>query len=312
MSITLYTGKKTAKAHCGPCRAPVAEIIKKPSDLFAKYTLDQIKNWKCLDLYSLMGLSQEGSSSLTEAQFKNAYRAQAKLFHPDMLTAYKIDDGGASFIALTRAHQTLSNPIKKKQYDCVVFDETMPEDREYLPEEFFAAFSEVFDRNSIYSVKPYKVSLGDLETTSNDLSLFYKFWQSFESSRSFEFLCEDEDCLNRDARRHVARQNKETLDQKKSEDNLRIRKLVNMAIKHDPRLKKKNAAPAKPVTVGADGWKSTEVDALTKLAKTYPASTKNRVDVIFTMFARFFNTRQKREVHIKLVKIDAELKKPAK
>ncbi|KAI5185741.1 DnaJ-like protein subfamily C member 2 [Nematocida homosporus] len=288
--------------------------LKHPKELFARYTVEQISNWKSIDLYYIMGIDPNEAQTFTESQFKDAYKKQAKLFHPDRLAACGLQDGGASFIALSKAHQTLSSPTRKRQYDHAVFDESLPDDREYTPVEFFRVFGEVFVRNSVLSGKPYTVSLGNLDTIDSDVVSFYKFWQAFESIRSFEFLCESEDCPNRELRRHVANQNKELLQAKKAEDNMRIRKLVNLAIKHDPRVNKKSKqqGPSTPVTVDADGWKSTEMEVLTKIAKTYPKTTRGRVDLIISMFLKKFPSRQKREVLVKLLKLEAPPKKTSK
>lgn len=280
------------------------ETLTKAEDFFKKYSVDQIKDWKSLDLYFLMGLDSEKEDH-TENELKDAFRKQAKLFHPDKLVSKNIDDNGATFIALSRAYQTFTNPQKKRQYDCIAFDESIPEDRAYSAEEFFLEFGPAFQRNAKYSRKPYTVCLGHADSPDEHVVSFYKFWQSFESTRSFEFLCEDEDCQSREMRRQVQKKNKEVLDEKKQQDNVRIRKLINLSIKHDPRVNKnaKKQAPAEPETIDADGWKSSEVAALAKLAKQYPRGMKNRLDIIFSGFARH-SRRTKREMQGKLLKID--------
>ncbi|KAI5171979.1 DnaJ-like protein subfamily C member 2 [Nematocida sp. LUAm3] len=314
MNITLYNGPKALAEITGMIHEIEQKRIKHPRELFEKYTKEQIKNWKGVNLYYLLGITQEQASEFTEIQFKDAFRKQAKLFHPDRLRAMNIQDEGVSFIALGKAHQTLSNPIKRKQYDCIIFNEALPENKEYTDKEFFITFGEAFEKNSKFSTKPYIVSLGSLNSSEEQVVAFYKFWQNFDSNRVFDFLCEDEDCSSREMRRHIAKQNKEMLQEKKAQDNMRIRKLVNLAIKYDPRVNKnqKNSAPKAPVTVDADGWKSTEVSALTKLASSYPLNTRNRVEIIISSFSRHSPSRQRREIMGKLLKIDTQLKNASK
>ncbi|KAI5192043.1 DnaJ-like protein subfamily C member 2 [Nematocida minor] len=310
MSVTSYTGQRTFRDMPKKQIKKTQEKMKSPKELFSKYSVDEIKDWKSLDLYYLMGITQEETKSYTEADYKDAFKKQAKLFHPDRLLSCKIEDGGASFIALTKAHETLGNPHKKRLYDFIAFDESIPIDKEYTAEEFFSTFDEVFERNLAFSTKPCSLSLGDLNSKDAEIVSFYKFWQSFESVRSFEFLCNDEDYQSREMRRHAAVQNKKMLDEKKSDDNQRIRKLVALAIKHDPRVNKESKSkPKENITVDADGWKSTEVDALTKIAAKTPARTRNRFEVVFSALSRFAPSRTKKDVQAKLLKIDALLQK---
>lgn len=310
MRVTKYTGQRTFKEPIKSHRKTPHESLKSAKDLFIRYSLDEIKEWKSLDLYYLMGITQEDSYSYTESNYKDIFRKQARLFHPDRLISLKIEDNGLSFIALTKAHETLSTPHKKRLYDFIAFDESIPVDKEYTPEEFFATFEEVFRRNLIFSSKPCALTLGNMDTKDTDIVSFYRFWQNFDSVRSFEFLCNDEDYQSREMRRHAAQQNKEMLDEKKAEDSKRIRKLVSLAIKHDPRVNKESKSKEKKeITVEADGWKSTETEALVKLAQNTPARTRNRFELIFSALSRYAPSRTKKEVQAKLLKIDAALQK---
>lgn len=310
MRVTKYTGQRTYKEPVKQKKRNAKEPLKSPKDLFVKYSLEEIKDWKSLDLYYLMGVTQEEAQGYTDSHYKDLFKRQAKLFHPDKLLSLQIEDNGLSFIALTKAYETLSNQHKRRLYDFVAFDEVLPADREYTAEEFFDEFTEAFERNSIFSSKPYTVKLGTIDTKDAEIVAFYKFWQNFDSIRSFEFLCSDEDYQSREMRRHAAQQNKQMLDEKKAEDNQRIRRLVSLAIKHDPRVNKESKKKEKKdVAVDADGWKSTETEALTKIASKTPARTRNRFELIFSAVSRHAPGKTKKEVQAKLLKIDAALQK---
>lgn len=305
MNIVLHTGPRTLAKIDSIVEQQRGEKLASPVDFFAKYTMEQITYWKEIDLYYLMGVDKEATDSFSDAEFKTAFKKQAKLFHPDVLRSFNIQDNGASFIALTKAYQTLSNPAKKRQYDCVFFDEAIPENRSYAAEEFFRVFAEVFSRNAVFSIKPYTVDFGDAETPEPQVVAFYKFWQAFESSRSFEYLCSDEDCINRESKRQILQKNREILSKKKLEDGQRIRKLIEIAIKNDPRLKRKNSsAPAPAVTVDSDGWKNTELAKLAQLIKSHPRTLKNRLEIIAASFLRYFPSRNKKELLRKIVEIE--------
>ncbi|KAI5188463.1 DnaJ-like protein subfamily C member 2 [Nematocida sp. AWRm77] len=306
MTLVLHTGKRTFENEESAIEQQRGEKLMCPKELFKRYTMKEIKQWKGLDLYYLMGVYKEEADGFSDAEFKNAFKKQAKLFHPDILNSFQIEDGGASFIALTRAYNVLSTPGKKKQYDCVFFDESIPESKQYTPEEFFSVFTPVFKRNAVFSTKPYSVDFGDAKTPEDQVVSFYRFWQSFESSRSFEFLCSEEDCLNREAKRQAVLKNKEILSQKKMEDNQRIKKLIEVSIKNDPRLKqnKKANKPAEAVTVDSEGWKSTELAKLAQLIKSHPRTLKNRVELIASSFIRYFPSRNKKDLPRKILQLE--------
>jgi len=310
MELVHYRGKPSAKREAEKREKKIREKMSEAADLFRRYSLDQIKSWKSLDLYYLLGTTEEEAENLTESQFKEIFRKRARMFHPDCLKLINIQDNGLSFIALTKAHYTLSSASRRRLYNHAAFDEELPEDREYMPEEFFEVFSDVFRRNEVFSAKEGGFSLGDQTTPESEVVAFYKFWQGFESSRVFDFFCEDEDCTSRESRRHIAQQNKEMLDRKKAEDNRRIRKLVSLSIKHDPRIKK--VKQSAEVTVDADGWKSTEVERMVQLLKMYPASLKNRQEIVFSNFSKYFPNKEKKDVLKKIIKIEMENKKGAK
>ncbi|MCA9296812.1 MAG: DnaJ domain-containing protein, partial [Phycisphaerales bacterium] len=62
------------------------------------------------DYYDVLGVSR----TATEDQLKQAYRALARKFHPDV---NKAEDAGAKFAELTEAYDVLADPERRKAYD---------------------------------------------------------------------------------------------------------------------------------------------------------------------------------------------------
>jgi DnaJ homolog subfamily C member 2 len=311
MTIVLYRGERKAQEGNGRSSAGYTDGARSAEEVLARYTLDQVRSWKTLDLYYILGLRRSGDTDLSHREIRDAYKKQAAKFHPDSLEPRGIADEGLLFVALTRALQTLSDPVRKKLYDCFSFDESLPKDREYGSDEFFGVFTEVFERNACFSAKKNVPILGTPSSSAEEVRLFYKFWQAFESTRSFDFLCEDEDCPNRESRRQIARQNKQITEEKKMEDNARIRRLVALAIKNDPRIAKRQAKKendSQQTAADEDGWTGQELALMKKLSQALPPSRKNRVDQIHMSLEKIGSKKTKREVLGRLVKTDLELR----
>lgn len=95
-----------------------------------------------------------------------------------------------------------------------------------------------------FSIKQPVPVLGDMNSCKADVEAFYEFWYAFESWRTFEYL--DEDDIdggdNRLNKRHIEKKNKAARQKRKMEDNARIRKLTDLALQNDPRIKLFKAA----------------------------------------------------------------------
>ena len=190
-------------------------------------------NWRNNDHYSILGLSYLRYRA-TQDDIKRMYRQRILSFHPD-----KNGDKDSFFKCIQKAYEILSDNTKRKQYDSIdpVFNNEIPSENS-VKLDFFGVLGPVFYNNSRFSKKNNPVLLGDEKSERQDVENFYDFWYNFESWRSFEFLDEeDTEELDRANKRFVDKKNKNKREKRKKADNLRILKLVDLALKFDPRIK---------------------------------------------------------------------------
>ena len=104
--------------------------------------------------------------------------------------------------------------------------------------DFYATFSEVFERNARWSTRTPIPKLGNDDTSREQVEKFYSFWYGFESWREYSYLDEEdkESGSDRDERRWIEKNNRIERAERKKEEMKRIRKLVDNAYNSDPRV----------------------------------------------------------------------------
>ena len=145
------------------------------------------------------------------------------------------------WLKIKEAYDTLLDPEKRKKYDSTIeFDDTIPDDDvEYGEKEFFKVFGPVFLKNSIWSKKKPVPKIGDLSTPIDKVRRFYRFWYNFQSWRDFSVEGEYnlEEAGSRYEKRQMLKENKKMKSNLIKEEKARLDKLVQLAYKHDPRIK---------------------------------------------------------------------------
>ncbi|KAM0677844.1 DnaJ (Hsp40) [Binucleata daphniae] len=198
-----------------------------------RYTNEQLCDWKNVDLYFIMGIdSLKEQRILDDAMLTEQYKKLIIRYHPDTTKCSR-----EVFLIIQKAYNTLRDPIKRHKYDSFILDETIPEDKEYEEDEFYDVFAQAFQKNAKFSKIEPTAIFGDKKTEYKDVESFYKFWQSYESTRNYEYFDEEDyEGMNRDDRKYREKKCKATREKIKRDDMLRIRNLVTLAIKKDPRL----------------------------------------------------------------------------
>jgi DnaJ family protein C protein 2 len=202
------------------------------------------------DYYDVLGLS-ELRYNATQDDIKKAYRKVCLIHHPDKQAQ---SSGGADFDDtlfknIQKAYETLSVPKLKRGYDSRdPFDDSLPLYEDIKNDaDFYAYFGECFTRNAKWSNSGGAPGLGDANTPYDKVEKFYAFWYSFKSWRDFSQFDEYdlEEAENRDERRWMEKQNQTKRQGKDKAEKARISKLVDMAYKLDPRVKKQVEAEKK-------------------------------------------------------------------
>jgi DnaJ homolog subfamily C member 2 len=173
------------------------------------------------------------------------------------------------------AFEVLSNPERRRQFDSVdpyyLTIEADPPTASQIsasPKAFFSLMTPVFEMESRFSKIQPAVPLGSEDATKEEVERFYDFWYSFDSWRSFEYRDKEvnEGSDSRDDKRYTEKKNKNERARLKKEDTARVRELVDLAMAHDPRIKRikqeeKAAREAKKKGVAGKGKPSAAAQA---------------------------------------------------
>jgi DnaJ homolog subfamily C member 2 len=140
---------------------------------------------------------------------------------------------------LTLAFETLSDPVKRRQFDSVDEGAEVEPPSKKAKGNFFKLWKPFFEAEARFSIRQPVPSIGTLETSKSEVEAFYNFWLTFDSWRSFEYLDKDppDEGDNRDNKRWQEKKNKAERAKRKKEDTARLRKCVEDALSMDPRIK---------------------------------------------------------------------------
>jgi len=216
------------------------------------------------NLYDLLGVSPNCSVD----DLRKAFRSKSLLLHPDKHADKSEKEQkkiASQFIAMTEANDILMDTTNRRKYNSTLpFDDDIPSNTKASEvnddvEAFIALFGPVFERNAKWSEKKAPLLPGK-DASLEKVNEFYKFWFSFQSWRCMDSqIIEEEgddafqnlkDAECREERRWMERENARIRKKYLSQEYARIRELVDLAEKNDPRLRaareaefnKKNAA----------------------------------------------------------------------
>jgi len=204
----------------------------------------------------------------TPEQIKIAHRKKVLKHHPDKkagLSHTTNDD--AFFKCISKAHDVLANPERRRQFDSVdphylALEEDAPTAADFKGKAndvdfFFKSWAPIYEMESRFSKKTPVPLLGSYDDPKDKVEAFYNFWYNFDSWRSFEYLDKEvnEGSDSRDDKRYTEKKNKSERARRKKEDTARLRSLVDLTLSLDPRIKRikqeeKEAREAKKKTKG--------------------------------------------------------------
>jgi DnaJ family protein C protein 2 len=193
------------------------------------------------DHYAVLGITRYRWRA-TQDQIKRAHRRKVLKHHPDKKAAVGGSEDDQFFKCIQKAHEVLSDPTRRKQFDSV--DEGAevepPTKKVSQKGNFYKLWGKVFEAEGRFSNNQPVPKLGNDKSSKEDVETFYNFWYNFDSWRTFEYLDEDvpDDTENRDQKRHVERKNAAARRKKKTEDTTRLRHMVDDALALDERIKK--------------------------------------------------------------------------
>ncbi|KAG4305880.1 hypothetical protein PORY_000790 [Pneumocystis oryctolagi] len=197
------------------------------------------KEYKRQDHYAILGLSKLRYRA-TEEDIKLAYRQKVLKHHPDKKVAQGNIHDDSFFKCIQKAMEILSDPVKRRQYDSVDEKANIYPPSKKETTDFYGQWGEVFKSEARFTNRYPVPSLGDKDSSKEDVEEFYNFWYNFDSWRSFEYLDKDtpDDSCNRNNKRYQEHKNKAERAKHKTEDTARLRRLIDTCLSLDPRIKK--------------------------------------------------------------------------
>lgn len=233
--------------------------------------------------YMALGLGEDA----TDEEIKKSYRALLLKYHPDKQQS---GGGGGSdsgsdsdekdenpaFLAVQKAFETLSDPVKRRAYDSQFdFDDAIPTGNERFgsDQEFFDLYGPIFKRNAKFSSTKPVPAFGDGSTPIKDVQGFYDFWYSFDSWRDFSKFDEHkpEDADDRFEKRHLEKQNAAARAKRKKAEMKRLMNLVSRAHQNDMRIarweKSERERKAREHQERAEAEAKAKADAIAKAAE---------------------------------------------
>jgi DnaJ family protein C protein 2 len=172
------------------------------------------------------------------------------------------------------AFEILTNEENRLLFDSVDefsgIDETVPavlkEDKAH---KFYDTFGPVLENNSRFLVNREKLPpFGDDSTPYAEVEAYYAFWYNTESWRAFGYFDEEnpDKAEDREEKRYLMKKNKAARKKAKTEDNMRMQRLVDNAYASDPRIRRHKQG-IKDTKAAAAAAKAQEKEAAEKAAK---------------------------------------------
>lgn len=208
-------------------------------DIDLEELIDTVREASLRDYYSLLFVQDKGMAATAE-DVKKTWKYINVYLHPDKADSSRKVDAEARFKACLKAYETFLDPAARIDYDSSIdFDDSVPGPKAGLAslDDFLKTYGPVFARNARWSKTQPMPLLGDKNSTEEEVAKFYKAWMGFNSWRTFPDADTEKcgDSASRDQRRQADQKNQRQRAAAATKEAARIRGLVTLAEKIDPR-----------------------------------------------------------------------------
>lgn len=164
------------------------------------------------------------------------------------------EEEDSEFKLLAAAYELLGTAERRRAFDSIdYFNDDLPTAFR-KGKDFYRTFRGGFARQAKFSEVPKAPSLGDEETSHEEVANFYRFWQNLRSWRDFSLLSEHDSAAaeDREERRWMQRQNKNQCERVKKDEMRRVQAFISLAYENDPRVVKHKAEQAEAKKAAKD------------------------------------------------------------
>lgn len=230
------------------------------------YNHDDLNKIHKIDLYMMMDLDMYRTKDIPPKILKHVSKLKKRQYHPDVSRGPR-----QAYILVDIATEILGDKWLRSIYDSSYFDVNVPEDKIYFEEEFFTIFQKCFDEYARFSVQQPVVKLKD--------DGFYEFWNKYKSNRIYIPIDEFYHLSSAD-RLEYSKIHQDKLNKMKNEDILKLKELLRICKKRDPRIKSISEQLDELRLEKINQWTEDEIKTLKKFLSLFGKTKKNKWEII--------------------------------
>ncbi|KAF5141007.1 ribosome-associated chaperone zuotin [Vairimorpha ceranae] len=256
------------------------------------YTLEQLSKVSNVDLYLMMDLDEYRTKEIPVHVLAYVTKIKKRQYHPDISKGAR-----EAFLLVDVANKILGDKRLRSIYDSSYFHVNIPEDRIYQHEEFRDVFGKIFSEYARFTT--------GAPTLDDDATKFYDFWKNYKSTRIYIPIDEYIN-LSAEDRLNYTRQNADKLAKLKNEDIKKLKEILAICYKRDPRIKSISDQLRDLKLEKENEWSPVEVSTLKRLISLFGKTKKNKWEIITDKLVN--STKIKRSVK-DVIKKSEELNK---